>query len=88
MALRRVTPTPRAVDWGLFVAGMLTTYIFSRLYGRQVFWQTVMQENYMRDVKSMAEEVIELLGYAMILIALVELMLLARRLYHARQVSA
>ncbi len=69
---------------GLFIAGILTTYIFSRLYGRQTFWQTVMQESYMRDVKSMAEEVIELLGYAIILIALVELLLLTRRIYHAR----
>ncbi|WP_309656649.1 hypothetical protein [Vreelandella vilamensis] len=73
---------------GLFTAGVLTTYIFSRLFGRQAFWQTVMQEHYMRDVKDMAEEVVELLGYSMILIAMVELVLLARRIYRARQASA
>lgn len=73
---------------GLFTAGVLTTYIFSRLFGRQIFWQAVMQENYMRDVKSMAEEVVELLGYSIILIAMVELVLLARRIYQARQASS
>ncbi|MCL7929493.1 hypothetical protein [Halomonas llamarensis] len=72
---------------GLFTAGVLTTYIFSRLFGRQAFWQTVMQEHYTRDVKDMAEEVVELLGYSMILIAMVELVLLARRIYRTRLAS-
>ncbi|RZU99406.1 hypothetical protein [Spiribacter vilamensis] len=68
---------------GLFTAGILVTYAFSRLFGRQVFWRAVMQEGYMRDVKDMAEEVIELLGYSIILIAIVELLLLARRIYRS-----
>ena len=74
-----------SLSFGLFAAGFLTTYVFSRLYGRQDFWRAVLQENYVRDFKSAAEEVVELFGYALILIAMVELVLLARRWSLARR---
>lgn len=73
--------------FGLFTAGVLTTYIFSRLYGRQEFWQAVLEDNYARNFKDVAEEVVELLGYSLILIATLELLLLARRVYLNRQTS-
>lgn len=73
--------------FGLFTAGVLTTYIFSRLYGRQDFWRAVLQDNFTREFKDVAEEVVELLGYSLILIATLELLLLARRIYKARQLS-
>lgn len=73
--------------FGLFTAGVLTTYIFSRLYGRQEFWRAVLEENFAREFKDVAEEVVELLGYSLILIATLELLLLARRIYKARQIS-
>lgn len=73
-------------SFGLFTAGVLTTYIFSRLYGRQDFWRTILQDNFVRVFKDVAEEVVELLGYSLILIAMIELMLLARRVYKARLV--
>lgn len=73
---------------GLFSAGLLTTYAFSRLYGRKIFWQAVMGDGYMGSVKSMAEEVVELLGYSLILFAIVELLLLARHLHRDRQQAA
>lgn len=44
-----------------------------------------MQEHYMGNIKSMAEEVVELLGYSLILFAMIELLLLARRIYRAQQ---
>ncbi|SDO21254.1 hypothetical protein [Vreelandella arcis] len=71
-------------SFGLFTAGVLTTYIFSRLYGRQEMWQAVLQENFVRDFKDIAEEVVELLGYSLILFAMIELMLFARRVHKAR----
>jgi hypothetical protein len=61
--------------------------IFSRLYGRQDFWRAVMQDNYIREFKDVAEEAIELLGYSLILFAMIELLLIARRIYKARQVA-
>lgn len=74
--------------FGLFTAGVLTTYIFSRLYGRTVMWQAVLDDQYVRIFKDVAEEVVELLGYSLILIATLELLLLARRIYRARKISA
>ncbi|MBT2785123.1 MULTISPECIES: hypothetical protein [unclassified Halomonas] len=74
--------------FGLFAAGVLTTYIFSRLYGRQEFWQAILEDSYSGTFKSVAEEVVELLGYSLILIATLELLLLARRIYKARQTSS
>jgi hypothetical protein len=71
-------------SFGLFTAGVLTTYIFSRLYGRQEFWQTILDDSYVRNFKNIAEEVVELFGYSLILIATLELLLLARRVYLAR----
>ncbi|MCE8013896.1 hypothetical protein HOP54_07150 [Halomonas daqingensis] len=71
-------------SFGLFAAGVLTTYVFSRLYGRAAFWQAVMEEHYVRTFKDAAEEVVELLGYALILIAVIELALLTRRWVLAR----
>ncbi|MCC5902447.1 MAG: hypothetical protein JJT87_11025 [Halomonas sp.] len=71
-------------SFGLFASGVLVTYIFSRLYGRQDFWRAVLQEHYIRDFKNVAEESIELLGYSLILFAVVELLLLARRIAQAR----
>ena len=73
--------------FGLFTAGVLTTYIFSRLYGRQDFWRAVLEENYIRDFKNVAEEVVELLGYSLILIATLELLLLALRIHKARNTA-
>ncbi|WP_240454105.1 hypothetical protein [Halomonas sp. NO4] len=72
-------------SFGFFAAGVLTTYVFSRLYGRADFWMAVLEEHYVRDFKSAAEEVVELLGYALILIAMIELLLLARRWRQASQ---
>ncbi len=61
---------------GFMLAGFLTTFIFSRLFGRTVFWEAVMEERYFRSVKNAAEECVELLGYGLLLIAAVEYLFL------------
>lgn len=71
-------------SFGLFAAGFLCTYVFSRLYGRSAFWEAIMQEQYLRDFKNTAEEVTELFGYLLLLFAVIELILLARRMLHSR----
>ncbi|GHE20679.1 hypothetical protein [Halomonas urumqiensis] len=73
-------------SFGLFAAGVLTTYVFSRLYGRSEMWEAILASDYTRTFKDAAEEVVELFGYALILIAVIELTLLARRWALARQV--
>ena len=70
--------------FGLFAGGVLTTYVFSRLYGRQVFWRAVLDDSYERIFKDVAEEIVELLGYSLILFATIELLLLALRIRKAQ----
>lgn len=43
--------------------------VYSRLFGMGVLWEQAMGANYVRDVKSIAEESTELMAYAMIWLA-------------------
>lgn len=72
-------------SFGLLMAGVLTTYVFSRLFGRQVLWMDVMGEHYIRIVKNLAEETTESIGYMLICMGTLELCLLTRRLF--RQIA-
>jgi hypothetical protein len=67
-----------SLSMGLLLAGFLITFIFSRLFGKTSFWQTLMEERYFRSVKNAAEECIELLGYGLLLAAAAEFYLLAK----------
>lgn len=73
-----------SLSFGLFASGFLATYVFSRLYGRSEVWMAILGERYERTFKEAAEEVVELFGYTLILIAIIELALLVRRWHHAR----
>jgi len=73
------------LGFGLFASGFLITYVFSRLYGRSVFWQALMGDQYLYVVKSAAEEVTELAGYSLLLFACIEIVLLAKRLRHGQR---
>ncbi len=64
---------------GVLVMGFITTFVFSRLFGRTTFWETLMEERYFRSVKNAAEEGIELLGYALLLIASIEYLMYIRK---------
>lgn len=74
-----------SLGFGLFASGFLTTYVFSRFYGRSELWQALMGEHYLRIVKDAAEEITELTGYSLLFFASVELLLLARRLHDKRR---
>ena len=67
-----------SLSFGFLLAGFLTTFIFSRLFGRTVFWETLMEDRYFRSVKNAAEESVELLGYGLLLIATFEYLLLVK----------
>ena len=68
--------------FGLMLAGALTTVVFSRMFGRQDVWNTVMQEHYHRTAKNLAEENLELFGVGLILMGMIELLLYIRRRSH------
>jgi hypothetical protein len=57
------------------VTGFLVTFVFSRFFGRTVLWEAIMESDYNRWVKNAAEEGIELLGYALFLIAGIEILI-------------
>ncbi|GHB24861.1 hypothetical protein [Salinicola rhizosphaerae] len=77
---REFSQISNTFGFGLFAGGFLTTYVFSRLYGRTELWQTMMGDGYLRVVKDAAEELTELIGYTLLLFACIEMVLLARRL--------
>jgi hypothetical protein len=60
-------------SYGFFSAATITIFIFSRMFGRTVFWEAVMGDQYFRSVKNVAEESLELYGYLLLIIAVVEL---------------
>ncbi|MFW0718191.1 hypothetical protein [Pedobacter sp. N23S346] len=66
--------------FGMMISGVLTTYIFSRLYGRKIFWMAAMEKDYMRDVKNISEESLETYGYLLIFIASIEMILMIQRM--------
>lgn len=52
--------------FGIVATGMALLIVFSRLFGMGVFWEMVMDDNYQRIVKDLAEEGTELMAYTII----------------------
>ena len=63
--------TNRAIPW--LVSGLLVTFVFSRFFGRTLFWQRLLESDYNRWAKNAAEEGVELLGYSLLFIAGIEI---------------
>ena len=68
-------------SFGLCLGGFLTVFVFSRMFGRQVFWRAVMEEGYIRSVKNAAEEGLELLGYLLIFMSAIEFFITTREFH-------
>lgn len=62
-------------SYAFFTFATITLFIFARLFGRTVFWETVMEDQYFRSVKNVAEESLELYGYLFFLFAVIELIM-------------
>ncbi|GLT20050.1 hypothetical protein GCM10007938_38330 [Vibrio zhanjiangensis] len=54
------------------IGGIVLLVVFSRLYGMGSFWHSVMQEHYVREVKNVSEESMELLCYCLIALGAVK----------------
>ncbi len=68
----QITSHIKTYSFGLFIAGFLTTFIFSRLIGNEELWMAIMDEGYHRNIKNAVEESTELLGDALFLFSGVE----------------
>lgn len=62
---------------GLLISGFITVIVFSRLFGQQIFWQAVLQENYLRLVARAVEEGCEFFGYLLLLFGCIEFFVIA-----------
>lgn len=69
----------KLVSFGIIESGFLIIMVFSRLFGQKIFWYSVMQKAYLRSVKDVAEESLELLGYSLIFIGSLEFLLFCKR---------
>ena len=67
-------------SFGFLMAGFLIVFTFSRMFGRTIFWEAIMEENYVRQVKNAAEEGIELLGYTIMVLGAAEYFVYCRKL--------
>lgn len=56
----------------ILIGGVVLLIVFSRLYGMGHFWHSVMGEHYIREVKNVSEESMELLCYCLIALAAVK----------------
>lgn len=66
--------------FGVFTIGLFVLHVFSRLYGKGSNWENLMGDSYFRTIKDASEESIELLGYSIILISVVEIALFTRKI--------
>ena len=62
----------RHYSLGLIMAGFVVVMGFSRSFGRGEMWQAMMGTHYTKTIKYFAEESVELLGYAILTIGIVE----------------
>lgn len=69
------------------VVGFLVTYVFSRFFGRTIFWQALLENYYHRWAKNAAEEGIELLGYSLILMGVIEVYLAVKQIKKSQSKS-
>jgi hypothetical protein len=58
--------------FGMFLAAALTL-VFGRMFGRTVYWQPVMGEDYHPLMKTAVQESLELLSYLLLFLAILEL---------------
>lgn len=56
----------------MLITAVVLLLVFSRLYGMGSFWHSVMEEHYLREVKNLSEEAIELLCYSLISLSAVK----------------
>ena len=70
---KNLPPFSCSSAFGFLTTGAFVVLVISRLMGRSALWRAIMEESYMRIVKNAVEESVELMGYALILLGVIEL---------------
>lgn len=68
-----------SAPFGIIMLGGIQLIVFSRIYGNKHIWMNFMDENYLRMIKEVSEESIELMAYTVIFIGFIELLLLSSK---------
>jgi len=82
--LNQVYQIKEHLSFGVLICGLTILHVFSRLYGKKDNWINLFEkidapaEQY-RSIKDASEESIELLGYAIIFISIIELIVYAKK---------
>ena len=71
---------------GLMMSGFVIVTGFARYFGQGALWKKIMGEHYNISVKYFAEESIELLGYVLLTIGVIEFSVAALRQFHHSRV--
>ena len=81
------------IDWlcghfslGLMMSGFVIVAGFARYFGQGALWRRIMGEHYNISVQYFAEESIELLGYVLLMIGVIEFSVAALRQFHHSRV--
>tara|TARA_R110000868_G_scaffold55508_2_gene172626 strand:+ start:835 stop:1431 length:597 start_codon:yes stop_codon:yes gene_type:complete len=74
LALKETAP------FGIIMLGGILLIVFSRIYGNKHIWMNFMGDNYLRMIKEVSEESIELMAYTVIFIGFIELLFLSKRI--------
>lgn len=77
--IKQIGAMKNDISTGIYLIGLTLLHVFSRLWGKSDNWKTLLQENYRRVFKDLAEEGIELVAYSILLIATIELFLTLKR---------
>lgn len=73
--LQEIASYMKTKSYAFFMFATITIFVFARLFGRTMFWKAVMEDQYFRSVKNVAEESLELYGYLFLLFAVIELVI-------------
>lgn len=64
--LEKLVEYSKHPSFGLMLGGLCSLLVFSRLFGMGALWTEVMGDNYVRTVKDLVEEGVELMCYTLI----------------------
>lgn len=67
---------------GLMLSGFVIVMGFARVFGRGAMWQQIMGAQYTKTIKYFAEESVELMGYVILIVGVIEFSFAAVRLFH------
>ena len=76
---REFTTAAGSYAFAILLMGMLILQVFSRLYGLPFVWESLMGDRYLYPVTRASEESIELLGYSILFIGVIEFYLLTKQ---------